>query len=109
MVGVLSRRYPLLAGNLISVYTSNYPPSPSIARESEVVPSLPPVTAALYRRAAAVGESAGAGGSEPPSTRQPTRAELYRAAQQLDIPGRSTMTRDELAAAVAAAGGTQPG
>jgi hypothetical protein len=30
----------------------------------------------------------------------PSRAELYRVAQELDIPGRSKMTKDELAAAV---------
>jgi hypothetical protein len=36
---------------------------------------------------------------------EPTRAELYKSAQRLDIPGRSKMTRDELAAAVRAAGG----
>jgi hypothetical protein len=30
---------------------------------------------------------------------------LYKSAQRLDIPGRSKMTRDELAAAVQAAGG----
>ena len=36
---------------------------------------------------------------------EPTRAELYKSAQRLDIPGRSKMTRDELAAAVQAAGG----
>jgi hypothetical protein len=34
-----------------------------------------------------------------------TRAALYRRAQELDLPGRSTMTRDELAAAVEKAGG----
>lgn len=34
-----------------------------------------------------------------------TRAELYELAQQLDIPGRSAMDRDELAAAIADAEG----
>jgi hypothetical protein len=34
-----------------------------------------------------------------------SKADLYRRAQELDIPGRSKMTKDELAAAVAAAGG----
>jgi hypothetical protein len=34
-----------------------------------------------------------------------TKSELYQKAQQLDIEGRSTMRKDELAEAVAAAGG----
>jgi hypothetical protein len=34
-------------------------------------------------------------------TESATKSDLYDEAQKLDIPGRSTMTRDELAAAVA--------
>jgi DNA end-binding protein Ku len=34
-----------------------------------------------------------------------SKADLYRQAQELDVPGRSKMTKDELAAAVAAARG----
>jgi hypothetical protein len=41
--------------------------------------------------------------SVPAPAPERTRAELYRVAQQLDIPGRSRMTRDELASAVAKA------
>jgi hypothetical protein len=52
-------------------------------------------------------EPGGSPASGPPAstTAEPTRAELYKTAQRLDIPGRSKMTRDELAAAVRAAGG----
>jgi hypothetical protein len=46
-----------------------------------------------------------AGAQASATAGEPTRAELYKAAQRLDIPGRSKMTRDELADAVQAAGG----
>jgi hypothetical protein len=42
--------------------------------------------------------------AEPAPEGDASRAELYRIAQRLDIAGRSKMTRDELAAAVGAAG-----
>jgi len=56
---------------------------------------------------AALLKSALTGTAGPPSGRASssdamTRDELYRKAQQLDIPGRSAMSRDELAAAVEA-------
>ena len=41
-----------------------------------------------------------------PSADDRSRDDLYAAAQQLDIPGRSQMTKDELAASVAAEEGT---
>lgn len=51
----------------------------------------------------AVGADAERG--EPADDDELTRAELYELAQQLDIPGRSGMDRDELAAAIADAEG----
>jgi len=48
-------------------------------------------------RASSGGTAAASSSAEPAV---PSRAELYRTAQRLEIPGRSKMTRDELAAAV---------
>jgi DNA end-binding protein Ku len=47
--------------------------------------------------------SAGAHTGEGDGVGSASKADLYRRAQKLDIPGRSKMSKDELAAAVAAA------
>jgi hypothetical protein len=47
--------------------------------------------------------SAGARTGEGNGVGSMSKADLYRRAQKLDIPGRSKMSKDELAAAVAAA------
>jgi hypothetical protein len=60
--------------------------------EREIEESLP----ATDSSSATTGASGnGAGG--------PSKAELYREAQRLDVEGRSKMTKDELAAAISAA------
>jgi hypothetical protein len=61
--------------------------------------------AAAAQDAVAKAIPAGPGASSAPEpvgapSDGPSRAELYRVAQELDIPGRSKMTKDELAAAV---------
>lgn len=50
---------------------------------------------ALGKQAAAVAKRRRTGGTEPK-----TRAELYRIAQSRNVPGRSRMSRDELARAL---------
>jgi hypothetical protein len=61
-------------------------------------PSAPPETAATEpERTGGRGTSNG--------SRSVSKAELYRQAQELDVEGRSKMTKEELAAAVAAARG----
>jgi DNA end-binding protein Ku len=57
-----------------------------------------PKTAAASRTRAAAARTAGA--SRPRAAAPKSRAELYEIAKQRDLPGRSTMSRDELAKAL---------
>lgn len=66
------------------------------AQNKRSIANMPKETrSALGRQAAAVALRRRTGGSQPQ-----TRAELYEAARRRDIPGRSRMGRDELAAAL---------
>lgn len=63
------------------------------ARSKRTIASLPKKTrTALGKQGAAVAARKRTGGQTPK-----TRAELYELAKQRDLPGRSTMGRDELA------------
>jgi hypothetical protein len=63
------------------------------ARAKKTIASLPPKTrTALGKQGAAVAQRKRTDGDSPK-----TRAELYEMAKQRDLPGRSTMGRDELA------------
>jgi hypothetical protein len=66
------------------------------ARSERTIAHLPASTrSALGKQGAAVARRKRAGGSSPK-----TRAELYELAKRRDLPGRSTMGRDELARAL---------
>ena len=63
------------------------------ATAKKTISSMPPSTrTALGRQGAAVAQRKRTGASSPK-----TRAELYEMAKRRDLPGRSTMGRDELA------------
>jgi hypothetical protein len=63
------------------------------AADKQTLSNLPSKTrTALGRQGAAVAQRKRTGGASPK-----TRAELYKMAQQHDLPGRSKMGRDELA------------
>jgi hypothetical protein len=63
------------------------------AKEKKTIAHLPAKTkSALGKQGAAVAQRKRRGGSSPK-----TRAELYEIAKQRDLPGRSRMSRDELA------------
>jgi len=63
------------------------------AADQATITNLPKATrTAPGKQGAAVSSRKGAGGKKPR-----TRAELYEIARQRDLPGRSTMGRDELA------------
>jgi hemerythrin-like domain-containing protein len=49
---------------------------------------------------ASAGSSAGSGSGSTSGSNEPTKAELYEQAKRADIPGRSSMTKDELAKAI---------
>jgi hypothetical protein len=66
------------------------------ARSERTIAHLPASTrSALGKQGAAVARRKRTGGSSPK-----TRAELYELAKRRDLPGRSTMGRDELARAL---------
>jgi hypothetical protein len=68
----------------------------SAARSKKTIAHMPKATrSALGRQGAAVAQRKRTGGSTPK-----TRAELYEIAKRRDLPGRSTMGRDELAKAL---------
>lgn len=63
------------------------------ARSKKSIASMPKATrTALGKQGAAVAQRKRTGGASPK-----TRAELYELAKKRDLPGRSTMGRDELA------------
>jgi hypothetical protein len=66
------------------------------AKSKKSLANLPKATkTALGKQGAAVAQRKRTGGSSPK-----TRAELYEEARRKDLPGRSTMGRDELAKAL---------
>ena len=66
------------------------------ARSKKSIANMPKKTrTALGKQAAAVAKRKRTGGSSPK-----TRQELYEEAKRRDLPGRSTMGRDELARAL---------
>lgn len=72
---------------------SNVKKAQKAAASKKTLASLPKSTrTALGKQGAAVAARKRTGGNEPK-----TRAELYQLAKERDLPGRSTMGRDELA------------
>lgn len=68
----------------------------SAAKKQRTIARMPKRTrTALGKQAAAVAQRRRTGGSEPK-----TRAELYEIAKRRNLPGRSSMGRDELARAL---------
>lgn len=73
---------------------SNVKKAQQAASRKQTIANLPAKTkTALGKQGAAVAQRKRAGGSTPR-----TRAELYEIAKKRDLPGRSKMGRDELAA-----------
>jgi hemerythrin superfamily protein len=77
--------------------------------ESEILPALAEsvdraklqeLGAAFEERRMAVLTEHGIGAEGPDGAEEPSRDELYQKAKEADVPGRSTMTKDELAQAL---------
>lgn len=80
----------------VSAAKRNVKSAQKAARSKKTISHMDKATrTALGKQGAAVAKRKRAGGSSPK-----TRAELYEIAKKRDLPGRSTMGRDELARAL---------
>lgn len=80
----------------VSAARDNVKKAQAGARSKKSIASMPKATrTALGKQGAAVAQRKRTGADGPK-----TRAELYEMAKQRDLPGRSTMGRDELAKAL---------